>query len=43
VNQGTFIPLSGINLDVLPYVIIAALAAGTGAILIARKRKQRQS
>jgi pilin isopeptide linkage protein len=40
VNQATYTPRSGINLDVLPYVIIAALAAGAGAILIARKRKQ---
>jgi pilin isopeptide linkage protein len=38
VNVGTYIPKAGISLDVLPYGIVAALALGTGAVMIRRKR-----
>jgi hypothetical protein len=37
-NVGTFIPKLGIRLDVLPYVLVAVLALGTGAVMIRRKR-----
>jgi pilin isopeptide linkage protein len=42
VNQGTFTPVTGINLETLSCMVIVALALGTGAVLVIRKRKQSQ-
>jgi pilin isopeptide linkage protein len=42
-NKYTFVIASGINLDILPYVLIIGLAVIIGIIILVRKRKQKIS